>query len=79
MDGAEEGSPPLFSPHLRSLIEAGMADPGDHRWLAVLDEEWGLNGRLTLHLPCNSGTPESSPGAPPPVAAAPPRPSAGMA
>jgi hypothetical protein len=56
-----------------------MADPSDNRWLAVLDEEWGLNGRLTLHLPCNSGTPESSPGAPPPVAAAPPRPSAGMA
>jgi hypothetical protein len=47
-------SPPLFSPHLRSLIEAGMADPADNRWLAALDEEWGLNGRLTVHLPCIS-------------------------
>jgi hypothetical protein len=48
--------PPLFSPHLRSLIEAGMTDPNDNRWLAVLDEEWGLKGRLALHLPCNSQT-----------------------
>jgi hypothetical protein len=52
-----------------------MADPADNRWLAVLDEEWGLNGRLTLHLPCKSGTPPSSPIA----AAAPAQPSAGMA
>jgi hypothetical protein len=61
-------SPPLFSPHLRSLIEAGMADRADNRWLAVLDEEWGLNGRLTLHLPCKSGTPVP-PQAAPPIAA----------
>jgi hypothetical protein len=39
---------------LRSLIEASMADPSDNRWLAVLDEEWGLNGRLALHSPCKS-------------------------
>jgi hypothetical protein len=42
---------------LRSLIEAGMANPADNRWLAVLDEEWGLKGRLALHLPSNSHTP----------------------
>jgi hypothetical protein len=53
-------SPPLFSPHLRRLIEAGMADPSDNRWLAVLDEEWGLEGRLALHLPCKSGVPAPS-------------------
>jgi hypothetical protein len=31
-----------------------MKDPEDNRWFAVLDEEWGLKGRLTLHLPCKS-------------------------
>jgi hypothetical protein len=41
---------------LRSLIEAGMANPEDIRWLGVLDAEWGLNGRLALHLPCISQT-----------------------
>ena len=51
---SDQTPPPLFSPHLRSLIEAGMADTADNRWLAALDEEWGLNGRLALHLPCNS-------------------------
>ena len=71
VDGVEEGAPPLFSPHLRRLIEAGMADPADNRWLAVLDEEWGLNGRLALHLPCKSQVPALSSIAPaPPVAAA---------
>ena len=34
-----------------------MANPEDNRWLAVLDAEWGLKGRLALHLPCNSQTP----------------------
>src|SRR5262249_55470747 len=65
----DPASPPLFSPHLRSLIEAGMANPEDNRWLAVLDEEWGLNGRLALHLPCKSG----APAAPSPVLAVPER------
>jgi hypothetical protein len=60
VEGADPGSPPLFSPHLRRLIEASMADPVDNRWLAVLDEEWGLNGRLTLHLPCNFEAPPPS-------------------
>ena len=63
-------SPPLFSPHLRSLIEAGMADRADNRWLAVLDEEWGLNGRLALHLPCKSQVPALSSIAPAPSVAA---------
>jgi hypothetical protein len=67
VDGVEEGAPPLFSPHLRRLIEAGMADPADNRWLAVLDEEWGLNGRLALHLPCKSGAPAAPPSAPAPA------------
>jgi len=57
---ADPASPPLFSPHLRRLIEASMANPADNRWLAVLDEEWGLNGRLALHLPCNSQAPPAS-------------------
>ena len=34
-----------------------MKDPEDNRWLAVLDEEWRLNGRLALHLPCKSAAP----------------------
>ena len=70
VDAPDSASPPLFSPHLRRLIEAGMADPADNRWLAVLDEEWGLKGRLALHLPCNSAAP------PPPAMSAAPVPSA---
>ena len=57
VDGADKGSPPLFSPELRSLIEASMADPADNRWLPVLAKEWGLEDRLRLHLPCKSEAP----------------------
>jgi hypothetical protein len=77
---SDSASPPLFSPHLRGLIEAGMADPADNRWLAVLDEEWGLKGRLALHLPSNSRTPaapggseKTLPPAPQPTDASAPR------
>ncbi|HLJ62986.1 MAG TPA: hypothetical protein VKT70_02695, partial [Stellaceae bacterium] len=69
-------SPPLFSPHLHALLEAAAADPADHRWLPVLDEEWGLKGRLALHLPCKLQAPaalaetQASPDRAPPLAAA---------
>jgi hypothetical protein len=63
-------SPPLFTPHLRSLIEASMADPADNRWLPVLAKEWGLEDRLRLHLPCKSGT-QATPAAADKTASAP--------
>jgi hypothetical protein len=74
MGRADAESPPLFSPHLRSLIEAGMANPEDNRWLAALDEEWGLKGRLTLHFPCNSqgAASQAAPPAPQPASSSSP-------
>jgi hypothetical protein len=57
----------LFSPHLRSLIEASMADPTDNRWLPVLAEEWGVPALRDLHLTCKSQAPATQ--EEPPVAA----------
>jgi hypothetical protein len=51
VDRADEGAPPLFSPHLRSLIEASMKEPSDNRWLAVLDEEWASTGAFSCIRP----------------------------
>jgi hypothetical protein len=56
-DEANPSQPPLFSPHLRSLIEASMADPTDNRWLPVLAEEWGVPALRDLHLTCKSQAP----------------------
>jgi hypothetical protein len=67
VDGGAPASRALFSPHLRRLIEASMANPADNRWLPVLADEWGVEALRTLHLSCNSRASQ-----PPGAAASPP-------